>query len=97
MAQVVWSARSTTQLRKLKVFLEQSNPNAARRAAQVILAGVRQLRQFPAMGRPVEGTIPGTRDLIIPFGHGGYVIRYILHEDVVTIAAVKHTLEAGFQ
>lgn len=66
------------------------------RAGQSILAGVRQLRQFPASGKPAEDSIEGMRDLIVPFGSGGYVIRYMLQGDHVTIIAIRHTKQAGF-
>jgi plasmid stabilization system protein ParE len=96
MARVRWSRRAAVNLEELKRFLERDSPPAARRAAQTILAGVRQLRQFPASGKPTEGAEVGTRDLIVPFGHGGYVIRYMLVDDEVTINAIRHTLQAGF-
>ena len=96
MARVRWSRRATVNLTELKRFLERDSTPAARRAAQTILAGVRQLRQFPASGKPALDAEAGTRDLIVPFGHGGYVIRYMLIGDEVTINAIRHTLQAGF-
>ncbi len=96
MARVRWSRRATVDLDELKRFLQRESPPAARRAAQTILAGVRQLRQFPASGKPAEDAEAGTRDLIVAFGNGGYVIRYMLIGDEVTINAIRHTLQAGF-
>jgi hypothetical protein len=49
----------------------------------------------PRIGRPVEG-MPDCRELIIPFGSSGYVLRYRLAGDKVLIHAVKHGKEAGF-
>ncbi len=96
MARVRWSRRASTNLRELVRFLARNSPSAAPRATRVILDGVRQLRAFPASGRPIEDTIGDTRDLIAPFGDGGYVIRYVLSADEVTIMAIKHTRQAGF-
>ena len=96
MAQVTWSREATSHLAELRKFLKRESPPAAMRAGQSILAGVRQLRQFPASGKPAEDSIEGMRDLIVPFGSGGYVIRYMLQDDHVTIIAVRHTKQAGF-
>ncbi len=97
MARVRWSRPATIDLAELGKFLARDSPPAARRAAQVILAGVRQLRQFPASGKPADDASEGTRDLIVPFGNGGYVIRYMLQGDEVTINAIRHTKQAGFR
>jgi plasmid stabilization system protein ParE len=96
MARVRWSRRASANLRELVRFLARNSPAAAPRATKAILDGVRQLRAFPASGRPVEDTIDGTRDLIVPFGDGGYVIRYVLSAEEVAIMAIKHTRQAGF-
>ena len=96
MARVRWSREATKNLLELEAFLARTSPPAAARAAQTILDGVRQLRAFPASGRPAEDTIDGTRDLIVPFGDGGYVIRYVLISDDVVINAIRHTRQAGF-
>lgn len=96
MARVRWSREATRNLVELEAFLARNSPPAAARAAQIILDGVRQLRTFPASGRPADDTIDGTRDLIVPFGDGGYVIRYVLINDDVVIIAIRHTRQAGF-
>jgi len=96
MAQVTWSRQATNHLAELRKFLRRESPPAAMRAGQSILAGVRQLRQFPASGKPAEDSIAGMRDLIVPFGSGGYVVRYMLEGDHVTITAIRHTKQAGF-
>ena len=96
MARVRWSREATKNLVELEAFLARSSPPAAARAAQIILEGVRQLRTFPASGRPADDTIDGTRDLIVPFGDGGYVIRYVLIDEDVVINASRHTRQAGF-
>ncbi len=96
MARVRWSHGATKNLVELEAFLARNSSPAAARAAQTILDGVRQLRTFPASGRPVDDTIDGMRDLIVPFGDGGYVIRYVLMGDEVVVTAIRHTRQAGF-
>lgn len=97
MARVRWARPAAIDLAELRKFLERDSPPAARRAAQTILAGVRQLRHFPASGKRADDAPKGTSDLVVPFGNGGYVIRYMLQADEVTINAIRHTRQAGFR
>nr|WP_301925845.1 type II toxin-antitoxin system RelE/ParE family toxin [Xanthomonas fragariae] len=39
---------------------------------------------------------PEFRDWLIDFGDSGYVARYRINENMVTILAVRHQKEAGF-
>jgi plasmid stabilization system protein ParE len=48
------------------------------------------------MGRPVEDAPGDIREWVIDFGDSGYVARYRVVYDVVTILAVRHQKEAGF-
>jgi len=60
---------------------------------------LRGLRQHPQLGRPVEDMPSEFRDLVIPFGDGGYVMRYRYAEaeDTVYVLAIRHQREAGFK
>jgi plasmid stabilization system protein ParE len=39
---------------------------------------------------------PEYRELIIGFGHYGYVALYRLDGDAVVVVAIRHQLEAGY-
>jgi len=97
MPRLIYTPNAQRNLVKLRAFIAQYNPPAARRAAQTILHGAKQLRQYPQLGRPVEEMPPEFRDLIIPFGNSGYVMRYryAKTEDTVYILAIRHQREAG--
>ncbi|MDO9474042.1 MAG: type II toxin-antitoxin system RelE/ParE family toxin [Caulobacter sp.] len=49
-----------------------------------------RFREMPHRGRPVAGDV---RELIIPFGAGGYIIRYRVRDQTVVIARIFHSLE----
>ncbi|MDP9838109.1 plasmid stabilization system protein ParE [Neorhizobium huautlense] len=55
------------------------------------------LEQSPEIGRPASGT-ESLRELLIPFGHSGYVALYRFHpaEDIIYILAFRHQREAGY-
>ena len=44
----------------------------------------------------MEDLPDGFREWIIDFGDSGYVVRYHLGEDEVTILAIRHQREAGY-
>lgn len=98
MPRLIYTLNAQRNLVKLREFIAQHHPLAARRAAQTILQGASQLKQHPQIGRPVEDMPPEFRDLIIPFGDSGYVMRYryVQTENAVYILAIRHQREAGF-
>ena len=63
---------------------------------QAIRLGVKVLEQQPGLGRPVEDMDDEFRDWIIDFGESGYVARYRVDQQSITILAVRHQKEVGF-
>jgi len=97
MPQVIFSPGALRNIERLREFLLPKNPAAAERAAASIIKAILLLEQHPQIGRVVEGTSGKIRDLSIPFGHSGYVVRYAIEDANVDILAVRHMREAGFQ
>lgn len=91
--QIIWLPEAAADLDRLRDFLIPRNPSAAARVARQILQGVNLLEKYPEAGRPVEDP-PGFRDLFIPFGSRGYVLRYRLNQDKnIAIVRVWHASE----
>ena len=69
-----YSPESINDLIRLRVFIGEKNPAAAKQIASEILAGIDKLKIFPKMGLPVvRAPDPGIiRDLFI----GQYTVRY---------------------
>ncbi len=82
-------------MQRLYRFLAAKNIDAAKRAVTAMRQSVRVLGQQPGIGRPVDDMPDEFREWIIDFGDSGYVARYRLDSDVVTILAVKHQKEVG--
>nr|WP_246730601.1 type II toxin-antitoxin system RelE/ParE family toxin [Methylobacterium sp. 2A] len=59
------------------------------------MQGVQKLGTHPWMGRAIEDQPDAFREWLIGFGDSGYVARYRIDGDVVTILAVRHQKEAG--
>ena len=97
MPSVKFAAGALRDLARLRGFLQHKNPIASQRAAATIIQSVLILEQHPQIGRPVEDMEPVYRELIIGFGHYGYVALYRLDGDAVIIVGICHQLEAGYR
>jgi toxin ParE1/3/4 len=85
--EVRWSLQAADDLERIVKYIQQDNPEAARRAAQTIYERAGGLQTLPNRGRP--GRVNGTRELALP--PLPFVIVYrVLQDDVVEIANVIH-------
>lgn len=96
MSRLIWSPSALLDMQRLYRFLAPKNAEAAKRAVQAIRQGVKVLEQQPGLGRPVEDMDDEFRDWIIDFGDSGYVARYRVDQQSITILAVRHQKEVGF-
>lgn len=96
MSRLIWSPSALLDVQRLYRFLAPKNPEAGKRAVQAIRQGVKVLEQQPGLGRPVEDMDVEFRDWIIDFGDSGYVARYRVDQQSITILAVRHQKEVGF-
>ena len=96
MPHLIWTPSALLDVQRLYRFLVVKNPDAARRAVKAIRQGVKVLEQQPTVGRPVEEMDNEYRDWIIDFGDSGYVARYRVDPQFVSVLAVRHQKEVGF-
>jgi plasmid stabilization system protein ParE len=95
MPRLISSQPTLLDVQRLYRFLAPKNLDAAKRAVTAIRQGVKVLGQQPGVGRPLEEMPNEFREWIIDFGDSGYVARYRIDSDVVTILAVRHQKEVG--
>lgn len=96
MATVVYSKRALDHIERAFQFLRDKNPEAAQSAVTAIQSAVDNLAAHPLVGRRLEGEL---RELIISYGHSGYVAvyRFVISADKVRVLAIRHQREVGFQ
>jgi plasmid stabilization system protein ParE len=94
-ATVIYSKRALDHIERAFQFLRDKNPAAAQSAVTAIRSAVDNLAAHPLVGRKVEGDL---RELIISYGHSGYVAlyRFVVASDEVRILAIRHQREIGF-
>jgi plasmid stabilization system protein ParE len=91
---LIVSQSAAADLKRLHAFLANRSPTAANRAIAALVTAMQSLDMFPERGRP-SGT-PNVRELIVPFGGSGYVLRYAYSaaEDEVVVIRIWHGREA---
>jgi plasmid stabilization system protein ParE len=95
MSKVRFAPAAIRDLQRLRDFLRLKNPDAARRAGEAIRKGVKVLGTHPNLGRLIEDLPEAFREWLIDFGDSGYVVRYRIDGDTVTILVIRHQREAG--
>lgn len=96
MTEIRWSPRSLLDIKRLYDFIAEKNPKAASNAITGIRVAINNLITFPELGKTIENLPPNYREINIPFGARGYIARYYLDENTVTIIAIRHYLEVYF-
>jgi plasmid stabilization system protein ParE len=97
MPRVILSPAAFRDLQRLREFLRPKSPEAAQRAAKVIVKAIQILTLQPGVGRPADDLGPECRELPIDFGGSGYLALYRQKGDDVVILAVRHQLEDDYK
>jgi plasmid stabilization system protein ParE len=71
---IVLSPDAVADVERLRTFLDQVNPEAARRAMAAILTAIERLQEFPDLGMPTSDA--DIRQMVVRFGASGYIVRY---------------------
>ncbi|WP_425318566.1 type II toxin-antitoxin system RelE/ParE family toxin [Pseudomonas nitroreducens] len=93
---VIYAPAALRDLDRLRRFLRETNPTAARRAGQIILQATQALGAYPQMGRPIDDLPIEFREWPIDFGDSGYIARYHIDGETLVILAIRHQREAGY-
>jgi len=91
---ILLSPDAVEDVERVRTFLDQANPGAARRALALIWTTIERLQDFPALGMQTDD--PDIRQIVIRFGASGYIIRYAILPETsdVLITRVWHGREA---
>jgi len=83
---VRWTTSAAEDLVHIVQYIQQDNPDAARRVARAIYSGVAALKTSSHRGR--RGLVENTRELI--FTPWPYIAVYEIQEDYVHILRIRH-------
>jgi len=91
-AELFWLPEAQDDLARLYEFIQPHSADAAARAIVTLIEAAEALCAFPEKGAPWLPD-PDFRELFVPFGARGYVLRYRVLDDRVLIVRVWHTRE----
>jgi plasmid stabilization system protein ParE len=94
---VRFTPEARSDLLRLVRFLMEEDPQAAEAARRALHKGMELLADFPFTTRAVQSGNPFLRELVIPFGHSGYVALYEIEDSqTITVLAVRHQREEDY-
>ena len=96
MPRLICSRQALLDVQRLYHLHASKNVDAAKRAVSAVRQGVRVLTYQSRIGRPVDDMPDEFREWMIDFGDSGYLVRYRIGSDAITILAVRHQREVGF-
>jgi addiction module RelE/StbE family toxin len=76
---------------RLREFIAEHNPVAARRISDELRKSIRSLIVRPALGYPID-ELPGVREWVAR----DYVVRYLVLDEVLTVLRVWHGKEMRY-
>ena len=79
-----WTTEAADQFEAAVKYIQQDNPDTARKLAQTVIDRIEQVATFPGTGRP--GEVKGTRELVVP----PYVVVYRHTDEIVEILHIWH-------
>lgn len=92
MARVKWRLEAVQDIDRLRDFLYSKDTKSAQQAIHVIYNAAKRLENSPEIGRPMLDDTK-RRELIIPFGAGAYIVRYVFENDNVYVLRIWHNRE----
>jgi plasmid stabilization system protein ParE len=94
---VRFTPEAKEDLERLYAFLLEKDLKAAEEALDAISRGIDFLREFPFSCRKAIPKNPLLRELLVSFGHSGYVAFFeIEDQSTITILALRHQREDDY-
>ncbi|MBK8067531.1 MAG: type II toxin-antitoxin system RelE/ParE family toxin [Rhodanobacteraceae bacterium] len=88
---LIYTEDALADLTRLRAFIAEKNPEAARRIGAELANRIESIRTFPRMGWSV-GKAPDP-EVIRDFAFGKYVVRYAVHANSIAILRIWHHFE----
>lgn len=84
---VIWFRSAILDLKSVRDYITQDNPQAAQQVVQRIKEKVSLLSEQPGMGRP--GRVPNTKELLVD--QTPFILPYRVRDNKIEILRVLHT------
>ncbi len=88
---IVWSQAALRDLDEIAAYIADTEPRAAQRVVERLMASVATYSRFPGMGR--IGPVDGTREIVV--ARLPYIITYRVQVDVFEVLGIRHGAQQG--
>ncbi len=88
---LLYTPEAISDLQRLKSFIEQKNPLAARKAAITLREGIDKLVTFPKIGLPVN--MAPNPEVIRDFYVSDYTVCYLIQNQSINVLRIWHNNE----
>lgn len=85
---LIFTFSAQKDLARLREFIAQKNPDAARRVSKKLKESIKPITEHPEMGVDVEG-LSGVQDLV----RSDYVVRYTVLKEAAYVLRIWHEKE----
>ena len=82
---VIWSAKALAELDRIRCYIEDRNPDAARRVSVAIVQAESQLADYPRLG-----VVRPNGAYVLTLARHPYRLGYAIKADQIMIATVRH-------
>lgn len=91
---ILLSPDAASDVGRVRSFLEQRNPDAAKRALAAIWRALEKVQVFPGLGMPTVD--PDIRQIVVHFGASAYIVRYTALPQIgdILVTRIWHGREA---
>ena len=87
---LIYTDVAVEDLKRLRAFIAEKNPAAARKVGEDLAKRIEGLRAFPKMGWGVDKA--PDPEVIRDFAFGKYVVRYAVHAEIIAVLRIWHHL-----
>ena len=85
---LAFTDQAVGDISRLREFIAQKNPDAARRVSTQLIDHIRRLVDQPQIGYPLN-TLPGVREWVAR----DYVVHYVVTSDTLTVLQIWYGRE----
>lgn len=88
---LLYTPEAITDLRRLREFIAEKNPEAAEKVGPQLVADISRLTTLPYLGRKTQRA--PNPEMVRDLSAGAYIVRYLILDDEIHVLRIWHKRE----
>jgi len=88
---LLYTPEAITDLRRLREFIAEKNPEAAEKVGPQLVADISRLTTLPYLGRKAQRA--PNPEVVRDLSSGAYIVRYLILDDEIHVLRIWHKCE----